>query len=104
MIPAPLLALIRYAVVYACGKAVGHGWDFFNLGPDTTDALVQVIAMMLAAVMAGIGAELSTVRRVLARMKANHAPALLHAANEVVGSDPGLAAAAALATKSVTVP
>lgn len=98
MIPAPLLALVRYAVVYACGKAVGHGWSFFDWGSDTTDAVVQLAAMGLAAAMAGIGAELSTVRRVLARMKANHAPALLHAANEVVGSDPGLAAAAALAS------
>ena len=98
MIPAPLLALIRYAVVWECGRLVGHGWTFFALDPDTTDAVVQGLAMLVAVGVASIGALTARVKSVVARLKAHHKPALVAAATQVVIDQP------ALANSVVTVP
>ena len=81
MIPAPLLALVRYLVVYACARLAARGWTVFNLDPDTTSAVVDVVA----AAVVGLGMYAATVGRAVARLVARHHAALLDGAASVPG-------------------
>lgn len=81
MIPAPLLALVRYLVVYACAHLAAQGWTIFNLDPDTMGVLVNVVA----AAVVGLGMYAATVGRAVARLVARHHAALLDGAASVPG-------------------
>ncbi len=81
MIPAPLLALVRYLVVYALARLVARGWTVFDLTPDATDALVNVAAGVVVA----FGMYAATVGRAVARLVARQHATLLDAAAAVPG-------------------
>ena len=96
MIPAPLLALVRYLVVYACARLAAQGWTIANLDPDTMTAIVNVVAGVIVA----FGMYAATVGRAVARLVARHHAALLDGAASVPGvtrieATPQLAAATA---------
>lgn len=96
---AALYTLVRYLVTAASAALVQHGWTVAAADGATLDAVTQlVVGSAGVAIPAAVGVLTGTVRWTVARLKRHHVPALLHAAGEVVGGDPGLAAAAALAS------